>query len=124
MISKIDRGEEFGVVYDVVGTPTYAFDLANFIIYVIANEKYREMSGIYHYSNSGAVSRYDFAAEIERLYTGKKELIHPCLSSEFIDPVKKPTYTVFDHSKTESVIGRYIPYWRDSLKKCFERASE
>lgn len=124
MITKIDRGEKFGVVYDVVGTPTYAFDLANFIISLIPDEKYKDMQGIYNYSNSGAVSRYDFAAEIERLYTGRKEIVQPCLSTDFIDPVKKPTYTVFDHSKTESVIGKHIPDWRVSLEKCIYSKTE
>ena len=121
VISKLDKGDKFNVVYDFVGCPTYAGDLAEFIVNIIRNKKYEKMSGVFQFSNNGAVSRYDFAAAVERFYAGQdSHLIQPCLSSSIVDTVKRPLYAVFDKTKVESVIDGHIPNWQDSLKKCVE----
>lgn len=123
VIKKLDSGDKFRVVYDVIGAPTYAFDLAEFIMSIIRTEKCNDMRGVYQYANSGAISRYDFAAEIERLYFGSRNLVQPCLSSTVVDTVKRPVYAVFDKTKAEAVFEKPLPDWKDSLKKCFEKAA-
>ena len=137
------------VVFDQVGTPTYALDLAQAIAVIIADYQ-REVSsslaaqgssltansqqpivysksGIYHYSNEGVCSWYDFAKMIQQIAT---ELtahsspltahcdIQPCHSDEFPSPVKRPSYSVLDKTKIKEVFGVTVPYWTDSLRKC------
>ena len=105
------------VVFDQVGTPTYALDLAKAII-VILNKFDGSQTGIYHYSNEGVCSWFDFTKMIAE-YNGTKECeIHPCYSCDFPSPVKRPSYSVLDKSKIKSVFGVEVPYWTDSLKKC------
>ena len=123
VLSKLDKGENFGVVYDVIGCPTYAMDLADFILHIIRTEKYKDMTGVYHYSNNGAVSRYDFAVEIEKLYRGKNELIQPCLSTSIVDTVNRPIYAVLDKTKVESILDGHLPNWTDALKRCMYQFS-
>ncbi len=105
------------VVFDQVGTPTYALDLANAIMIVI--EKFDgKQTGIYHYSNEGVCSWYDFTKMIAE-YCGTTECdIQPCHSDEFPSPVKRPSYSVLDKTKIKEVFGVKVPYWTDSLKKC------
>ena len=105
------------VVFDQVGTPTYALDLANAIMMVI--EKFDgTQTGIYHYSNEGVCSWYDFTKMIAE-YCGTTECdIQPCHSDEFPSPVKRPSYSVLDKTKIKEVFGIKVPYWTDSLKKC------
>ena len=105
------------VVFDQVGTPTYALDLANAIMMVI--EKFDgTQTGIYHYSNEGVCSWYDFTKMIAE-YCGTTECdIQPCHSDEFPSPVKRPSYSVLDKTKIKEVFGVKVPYWTDSLKKC------
>ena len=105
------------VVFDQVGTPTYALDLANAIMMVI--EKFDStQTGIYHYSNEGVCSWYDFTKMIAE-YCGTTECdIQPCHSDEFPSPVKRPSYSVLDKTKIKEVFGVKVPYWTDSLKKC------
>ena len=105
------------VVFDQVGTPTYALDLAKAII-VILNKFDGSQTGIYHYSNEGVCSWFDFTKMIAE-YNGTKECeIQPCYSCDFPSPVKRPSYSVLDKSKIKSVFGVEVPYWTDSLKKC------
>lgn len=105
------------VVFDQVGTPTYALDLAKAII-VILNKFDGSQTGIYHYSNEGVCSWFDFTKMIAE-YNGTKDCeIHPCYSCDFPSPVKRPSYSVLDKSKIKSVFGVEVPYWTDSLKKC------
>lgn len=119
------------VVFDQVGTPTYALDLARAIEVVLkdfAAEKAGPMSdtssasytktGIYHYSNEGVCSWYDFTKMIAE-YNGTTACdIQPCHSNEFPSPVKRPSYSVLDKTKIKETFGIAVPYWTDSLKIC------
>lgn len=105
------------VVFDQVGTPTYARDLAEAIMAVLNAEK-NDICGIYHFSNEGVCSWYDFAKMIAE-YAGHSDCeILPCHSDEFPSPVTRPSYSVLDKTKIKETFGVKIPYWTDSLKKC------
>ena len=105
------------VVFDQVGTPTYALDLARATAMVL--ERFDgSQTGIYHYSNEGVCSWFDFTKMIAE-YSGKTECdVQPCHSDEFPSPVKRPSYSVLDKTKIKKVFGVKIPYWTDSLKQC------
>ena len=105
------------VVFDQVGTPTYALDLAQAIALVL--ERFDgTQSGIYHYSNEGVCSWYDFAKMITE-YNGTTDCdVQPCHSDEFPSPVTRPSYSVLDKTKIKEVFGVSVPYWTDSLKQC------
>ena len=108
---------QLNVVFDQVGTPTYAYDLAK-AIEVVINKYDGTQCGIYHYSNEGVCSWYDFAKMIAE-YNGTTECnIQPCHSDEFPSPVKRPSYSVLDKTKIKKIFGVEVPYWTDSLKKC------
>ncbi len=117
------------VVFDQVGTPTYALDLAE-AIGVVINDYKKEISnsrlsplnysktGVYHYSNEGVCSWYDFTKMIAE-YNGTTDCdVQPCHSDEFPSPVKRPSYSVLDKTKIKEVFGVAVPYWTDSLRKC------
>lgn len=110
------------VVFDQVGTPTYALDLAEAVAVILNDfpgrgESYTN-SGIYHYSNEGVCSWYDFTKMIAE-YNGTTACdVQPCHSSEFPSPVTRPSYSVLDKTKIKETFGIRIPYWTDSLKKC------
>ena len=104
------------VVFDQVGTPTYAADLASAILEIIETGKYKSNSGIYHFSNEGVCSWYDFAIEIRNL-SGNLCDIQPCHSDEFPSKVKRPNFSVLDKTKIKETFGLKIPYWKDSLIK-------
>lgn len=117
------------VVFDQVGTPTYALDLAE-AIGVVINDYKKETSnsrlsplnysktGVYHYSNEGVCSWYDFTKMIAE-YNGTTDCdVQPCHSDEFPSPVKRPSYSVLDKTKIKEVFGVAVPYWTDSLRKC------
>lgn len=102
------------VVFDQCGTPTYALDLATAIVSILRNPK----AGIYHYSNEGVCSWYDFTQMIAT-YAGHTACdIQPCHSDEFPSPVKRPSYSVLDKTKIKETFGIRIPYWTESLKRC------
>lgn len=102
------------VVFDQTGTPTYAWDLATAIVAALKNP----VEGIYHYSNEGVCSWYDFTKMIAE-YAGNTACdIQPCHSDEFPSPVKRPAYSVLDKTKVKDVFGISIPYWTESLKNC------
>ena len=104
------------VVFDQVGTPTYALDLAKAIVQALTNPA----EGIYHYSNEGVCSWYDFAKMIAE-YSGQTGCdIQPCHSDEFPSPVKRPPYSVLDKTKIKKTFDLRIPYWTDSLKLCID----
>ena len=111
---------ELKVVFDQCGTPTYAADLANAIFDIVENRKYEGNTGIYHFSNEGVCSWYDFAKKIAELAGNTACNIQPCHSDEFPSPVKRPAYSVFDKTKIKETFGTNVPYWADSLKKCME----
>ena len=112
------------VVFDQVGTPTYALDLAKAIQQFIEelktpNSKLQTPNSIYNYSNEGVISWYDFAKEICEL-SGNVCNIQPCHSDEFPSKVKRPSYSVLDKTKIKSKLNITIPYWKESLKKCIK----
>ena len=108
---------ELKVVFDQVGTPTYALDLAKAIQVVL--EKFDgSQSGIYHYSNEGVCSWFDFTKMIAEYSSTTTCRVQPCYSSDLPSPVKRPSYSVLDKSKIKSVFGVEVPYWIDSLKIC------
>lgn len=112
------------VVFDQTGTPTYAYDLAKAIFNIIENRKYTGNTGIYHYSNEGVCSWYDFTKMIAE-YSGQTECdIQPCHSDEFPSPVKRPAYSVLDKTKVKETFGVNVPYWTDSLRKCINNLSK
>lgn len=111
---------QISVVFDQTGTPTYALDLAEAIFDIIENRKYEDNDGIYHYSNEGVCSWYDFARMIAE-YSGNTGCeIMPCHSDEFPSKVRRPAYSVLDKTKIKTTFGLKIPYWTDSLKKCIK----
>ena len=110
--------EQIKVVFDQVGTPTYAGDLA-FAIYKIVEGNMLDKQGIYHFSNEGVTSWYDFAKEICVL-CGNHCNILPCHSDEFPSKVKRPHFSVLDKTKIKETFHLEIPYWKDSLKRCME----
>ena len=126
MLNLTATRPELKVVFDQVGTPTYAGDLAQAIVALI--EDYRQIdaglsyrnAGIYHFSNEGVCSWYDFAKMIAEMAGGASDQcnIQPCHSNEFPSPVKRPAYSVLDKTKIKETFGIEIPYWTDSLRKC------
>ncbi len=106
------------VVFDQVGTPTYAGDLADVIFIIVENRKWEGRTGIYHYSNEGVCSWYDFTIKIAALAGNTACDIQPCHSDEFPSPVKRPAYSVLDKTKIKETFGIKIPYWTKSLEKC------
>lgn len=108
------------VVFDQCGTPTYAGDLAAVIFDIIENRKYEGNTGIYHFSNEGVCSWYDFTIMIARLAGHNSCDIQPCHSDEFPSPVKRPAYSVLDKTKIKETFDIRIPYWLDSLQTCMK----
>ncbi len=111
--------DELSVVFDQIGTPTYARDLAESILKIIQisqrNNEFK--NGIYHYANEGVLSWYDFAKEICDL-SNIEVNISPVLSDQFPTPAKRPAYSVLDKQKIKKTFNLEIPYWKDSLKSC------
>lgn len=118
MLNLTSTKPQLNVVFDQCGTPTYAYDLAAAIFHIMENRKYEGHSGIYHYSNEGVCSWFDFAKMIAE-YAGHTSCeIQPCHSDEFPSKVKRPAYSVLDKTKFKETFGIKVPYWTDSLKKC------
>ncbi len=118
MLNLTATRPQLKVVFDQTGTPTYAYDLAIALFEIIENRKYEGNTGIYHFSNEGVCSWYDFTKMIAE-YAGNTACdIQPCHSDEFPSPVKRPAYSVLDKTKIKETFGISIPYWTDSLKKC------
>lgn len=120
MLNLTATKPQLKVVFDQCGTPTYAGDLAYAIYDIVENRKYEGHSGIYHFSNEGVCSWYDFTKAIAH-YAGNEACdIQPCHSDEFPSPVTRPAYSVLDKTKIKSVFGTKVPYWTDSLKLCLK----
>lgn len=115
MLRVLPDGGLRKVVFDQVGTPTYAGDLAALIYDIVENEKYRDANGIYHFSNEGVCSWYDFACEIARQADLNGCQIEPCHSNEFPSPVVRPPYSVLDKSKVKKTFGVKIDHWTVAL---------
>ena len=110
---------EMKCVFDQVGTPTYAADLAALILKVIAEDQL-DKTGTYHFTDEGVISWYDFAKAIAAL-SGNVCDIRPCHSDEFPSKAARPHYSVLDKTKVKETFGITIPYWLDSLKECINR---
>lgn len=109
--------DSLNVVFDQTGTPTYARDLAAVILKIIPQAMTQDNIEIYHYSNEGVTSWYDFAIAIHE-FSGIKCKVKPITTSEYPLPAQRPYYSVLDKSKIRKKFGIEIPYWRDSLKEC------
>ena len=127
MLNLIATKPRLKVVFDQCGTPTYAYDLAVSISTIVEDYKRSSIGGsgtiwpkqgIYHFSNEGVCSWYDFTKKIAELSGNTSCDIQPCHSDEFPSPVARPAYSVLDKSKIKEVFGIKIHYWTDSLIKC------
>lgn len=124
MLSLTATKPELKVVFDQCGTPTYAYDLALAIFDILENRKYAGNEGVYHFSNEGVCSWYDFTKMIAE-YAGQSGCdIRPCHSDEFPSPVTRPSYSVLDKTKIKNTFGIRIPYWTESLKVCLKNLKE
>ncbi len=114
MLNLTATKPQLRVVFDQCGTPTYALDLANAILTILQNPQ----TGVFHYSNEGVTSWYDFTCMIARIAGNHACDIQPCYSSEFPSPVKRPAYSVLDKKTIKDTFGVKVPYWVDSLEIC------
>lgn len=114
MLNLTATKPQLKVVFDQCGTPTYAYDLAKAIATILE----KPVCGIYHYSNEGVCSWYDFTKMIAEYSGHNKCEIKPCHSSEYPSPVTRPSYSVLDKTKIKETFGLNIPYWTNSLKRC------
>ena len=120
MLNLTATKPQLKVVFDQCGTPTYAYDLAAAIYDIIENGKYQGNTGIYHYSNEGVTSWYDFTKMIARIAGNTSCDVQPCHSDEFPSPVKRPAYSVLDKKTFKETFGISVPYWVDSLEVCIK----
>ena len=119
MLGLTEARPQIQVVFDQVGTPTYALDLAKAILQIIPQAVASpELCGIYNYSNEGVCSWYDFAYEIARLSGHFSCRVLPCHSGEFPSKVHRPAYSVLDKTKIKQTFGIDIPHWTESLREC------
>lgn len=113
---------EIGVVCDQIGTPTYAHDLALAILAILKCHQW--VSGIYHFTDEGACSWYDFAKTIVKLTENTNCKVKPILSDDFPRPAARPYYSVLDRTRIKATYGVTIPHWEDSLEDCLKRLKE
>ena len=125
MLNLTSTKPELKVVFDQVGSPTYAQDLADAIFDIVENRKFESLPTpeIFHFSNEGVCSWYDFTKMIAEIAGNKDCNIQPCHSDEFPSPVKRPAYSVLDKAKIKSEFGTKVPYWVDSLRRCIANLS-
>jgi dTDP-4-dehydrorhamnose reductase len=114
--------DSLGVIFDQVGTPTYARDLAKTILEVLPQIK-NESPEIYHYSNEGVASWYDFAQAIFEL-TSISCQVNPITTDQYPTPATRPHYSLLNKSKVKNDFGIIIPYWKDSLNECLQKLGE
>lgn len=118
MLNLTATKPQLKVVFDQTGTPTYAYDLASAIFDIVENRKFESNDGIYHYSNEGVCSWFDFTKMIAEYSDQTACEIQPCHSNEFPSLVTRPNYSVLDKTKIKQTFGISVPYWTDSLKVC------
>lgn len=118
MRKLMSEREDLNVVNDQTGSPTYAADLAEVIMQIIAGDKW--VPGMYHFSNTGVISWYDFAVAINEL-SGLACRVHPIPSSQYPTPAKRPAYSVMDTAKLFSTFGYTPKNWKDSLQVCLQK---
>lgn len=124
MLNLTATKPELKVVFDQVGTPTYAGDLADVIVSIIDGNKFDGNTGIYHYSNEGVCSWFDFTKMIAE-YSGHTNCnIQPCHSEEFPSPVKRPSFSVLDKTKIKQTFAISVPYWTETLKHCIKNLTD
>ena len=121
MIRLGKERSELGVIFDQIGTPTYAHDLAHVIMTAVRKGI---VPGVYHFTNEGVISWYDFAKAIHRIAGIKTCHVRPLHTAEYPTPARRPHYSVLDKTKIKKVYGIEIPYWEDSLKDCLEKIVE
>ena len=109
---------ELGVIFDQIGTPTYARDLA---VAIFAAIEQGVKPGIYHFSNEGVISWYDFTKAIHRIAGITDCKVRPLHTSEYPTPANRPHYSVLDKTKIKQTYGIEVPYWEESLKECIEK---
>lgn len=117
MLRLANERDEINVVCDQIGTPTYAGDLAHAIHQVIRHERWQP--GIYHFTNEGVASWYDFTKAIFEI-TGKTTKVNPIRTTQYPTPAKRPSYSVLSKDKIKRNYDIEIPYWRDSLQRCIQ----
>jgi dTDP-4-dehydrorhamnose reductase len=121
MLKLAQTQPDLKVVYDQVGSPTSALDLAKAILHILSQAQPR--AGVYHFSNLGLTSWFDFAMSIFE-FSGLKPKVKPVESTEFVTAARRPSYSVMDCQKIQTEFGVEIPYWRDSLKIYLNRLEE
>ncbi|PKP03761.1 MAG: dTDP-4-dehydrorhamnose reductase [Bacteroidetes bacterium HGW-Bacteroidetes-6] len=119
ILEKGRKGEKLQVVFDQVGTPTWSADLAQVVLEMVRQSNKVKGVELFHYSNEGVASWYDFAWEILTM-TGSKSQLTAVESKDFQRPAPRPAYSVLNKKKIKMFLGISIPYWKDSLKKCME----
>ncbi len=118
MLNLTATRPELNVVFDQVGTPTYAGDLANAVFTIIESGEYRQQEGVFNYANEGVCSWYDFTKEIARQSGHTACHVKPCHSDEFPSPVRRPAYSVLDKTKFKHTFNQEVPYWTEALSRC------
>ena len=109
---------EISVVADQEGSPTYAHDLAAAILHIISSGKW--VPGIYHFTNEGVISWFDFAGEIKNL-SGSSCIIHPITTEQYPTPATRPKYSVLDKTKIQQTFDVKLKSWKESLRKCLAK---
>lgn len=120
ILGKVANGDDLRVVYDQIGSPTYAADLAAAILTIIPRLPSKFRTVIYNYSNEGVASWYDFAHAILELKGIKKNIV-PVLSREFKTAAARPFYSILDKARIRQDFGLEIPHWRDGLRRCMDK---
>ena len=120
ILHKLAQGVGLSVVADQIGTPTYAVDLAYLIVELIESGDYVGQEGIYHFSNEGVCSWYDFAREIAVVSGNCDRSIKPCHTMDYKSNVCRPSYAVLDKTKVKQTFRIEIPHWRDALVRCWK----
>ena len=121
MLRLTSERDTLQVVFDQIGTPTYAGDLALAIFSIIESERYAGNEGVYHFTDEGVCSWYDFATEIAAAAGHDSCRIIPCHTSEFPTKAQRPAYSVLDKTKIKTTFQMDIPHWREAMKYCLEK---
>ena len=123
MLSLTSSKPSLKVVFDQIGTPTYAQDLADAVFNIIENRKFNGNEGLYHYSNEGVCSWFDFSKAIAEFANNNCD-IQPCHSDEFPSTVIRPSYSVLDKTKFKNTFRLKVPYWTESLRVCINNLNQ
>lgn len=124
MLRLTSEKDRLNVIFDQIGTPTYAADLAKTIYDIVETNQYLANEGMYHFSNEGVCSWYDFAQAIAEISGHTQCDIRPCHSDEFPSKVKRPAFSVLDKTKIKQTFDIQIPHWRNSLQQCIAKLNE